>query len=142
MTLEFEGDFLPRGQVETVFMENAEREPGVVAVAEQVGPPRGRRGSRCRTRAPGTGRTITRPSDRTGAYHQAGARPRCRRYGRCPPARLAVTEGDPARQGSRHFVASVPDDARAYFAERHQRGERLDLLAVEVAATGPVISHS
>src|SRR5438309_1257873 len=49
MTLEFEGDFLPRGQVETVFMENAEREPGVVAVAEQVGPPRGRRGSRCRT---------------------------------------------------------------------------------------------
>src|SRR6266700_4671411 len=39
MTLEFGGDFLPLGQVETVFVENAEREPGtVVAVAEQIGP--------------------------------------------------------------------------------------------------------
>jgi hypothetical protein len=43
MTLEFGGDVLPIGQpigqVETVFVENAEREPGtVVAVADQVGP--------------------------------------------------------------------------------------------------------
>jgi hypothetical protein len=39
MTLEFGGDFLPIGQVETVFVEHAERTPGtVVAVADQVGP--------------------------------------------------------------------------------------------------------
>jgi hypothetical protein len=39
MTLEFGGDSRPIGHVETVFVENAEREPGpVVAVAEQVSP--------------------------------------------------------------------------------------------------------
>src|SRR2546428_13268882 len=39
MTLEFGEDFVPMGQVETVFVENAEREPGtVVAVAGQISP--------------------------------------------------------------------------------------------------------
>jgi hypothetical protein len=49
----------------------------------------------------------------------------------------SVTEHDLGEQG-RHFVAFHADDALAYFDARHQRGERLDLLALDVAATGDI----
>ena len=49
----------------------------------------------------------------------------------------SVTEGDPS-QGGRHFVAFHSDDALAYFADRHQSADHLDLVAVDVAAPGDI----
>jgi hypothetical protein len=49
----------------------------------------------------------------------------------------SASEGRPS-QGGRHVVAFHPDDALAYFAERHQHGERLDLRALDVAPSGDI----
>jgi hypothetical protein len=185
MTLEFSGDFLPVGNVETVFVENTEREPGtVVAVAEQVSPDTWQ----ARFVLPHAGiwnaqhsyLTVLRDGtlDSGGgsfalqAVSQTPARPivvtrNDQPLPGCQPREVAdllvtffdafnrgdtahlrssfgpqfqwhsVTEHDLGEQG-RHFVAFHADDALAYFDARHQRGERLDLLALDVAATGDI----
>jgi hypothetical protein len=194
MTLEFGGDSMPIGEVNTVFVENAEREPGtVVAVAEQVGPTTWQ--ARFTLPRPGIWNgqhsyetvlldgTVSRGdgSFALQAVPQIPARPivvtrNDNQWPACQPREVAqllvrffdafnendqvqlarmfgpqahrdlgspgfrwysVTEGDPS-QGGRHFVAFHSNDALAYFDERHQQSERLDLHALDLAPTGDI----
>jgi hypothetical protein len=185
MTLEFGRESLPIGQVETVFVENAEREPGtIVAVAEQVGPttwqarftlPRPgiwngqhsyewvlRDGTVSRGDGSFALQVVSQMSARPVVVTRNGnSLPACQpreiadllltffdafnygdqvRLGRLFGPRFrwySVTEVDPSQSG-RHFVAFNSDDALAYFADRHQAADRLDLVTVDVAATGDI----